>query len=186
LSLVLAWTGAAASDDDYGVHSAPSAAPSAGQRLYRVSRIVGSGVHDAHEKRIGEVKDLILGSARGDIAYAVIGFGSVLGIGGRYYPVPWQALQASDDGSYYVLQVDPQTISRAPGFDRGNWPDFADRGWSTEVDRYWARMVGRGAGQVNRLSSGISGSHSMPETPGAESSGTGQGAGGSHRGGADQ
>lgn len=149
-------------------------------RLYRASRIIGAGVRNAHDRRIGVVKDLILGSARGDIAYAVIGSGGMAGVGTRYRAVPWQALQASDDGRYYVLNADRATLDNAPGFDRARWPDLADSEWRAEVDRYWARMVGHGQVESNRLSSGVSGSNSAQNPAGASAgpSGTGSGAAG--------
>ena len=134
----------------------------AAERMYRASRIVGSAVRDRQDRRIGEIKDLILGSARGDIAYAVLGFGGDT----RYHAVPWKALQPGDDGTYYTLSADSETIGNAPGFERGNWPDLAEQQWRAEVDRYWARMVGHGTADVNRLSSGVSGSNSAqgPDT----------------------
>jgi hypothetical protein len=138
------------------VKSAPAAH---GQFLYRTSAIVGADVRDPQERKVGKIKDLILGSVRGDIAYAVVMFD---GIGARtkYHAIPWKALQPAD-GRYYILHADRETISGAPGFDRGKWPDLTERSWSEEVDRYWSRRVGQGMADSNRLpperSSGTSG-----------------------------
>lgn len=127
------------------------------QRLYRGSKIIGSTVRDPHDKKIGEIKDLILDSRRGEIAYAVVNFGGVMGVGSKYHAIPWQALSPGDDGKYYVLQADREIISQAPGFDRAKWPDMSDERWSADVDRYWSRMVGRGSAGVNRLLPGATG-----------------------------
>lgn len=121
------------------------------QHLYRGSKIIGSTVRDPHDKKIGEIKDLILDSRRGEIAYAVVNFGGVMGVGSKYHAIPWQALSPGDDGKYYVLQADREIITQAPGFDRGKWPDMSDERWSADVDRYWSRMVGRGSSGANRL-----------------------------------
>ncbi len=124
------------------------------QHLYRGSKIIGANIRDLKNQKIGAIKDLVLDSARGEIAYVVVNFGGVTGIGRKYHPIPWQALQASDDGTYYILHADKETISLAPGFDKGRWPDMADQRWSADIDRYWSRMVGRGPLGNKNLSSG--------------------------------
>lgn len=125
------------------------------QLMYRGSKIIGAEVRDRQDRKIGEIKDLMLDGARGEVAYAVVSFGGV-GRGQKYHAIPWQALQPREDGRHYVLHADRETISQAPGFDKGDWPDTADRTWSAEVDRYWTRMVGRGPPD-NRLTPDASG-----------------------------
>lgn len=137
------------------------------QRLYRGTKIVGASVHDANDKKIGEIKDLLLDGGRGEVAYAVVSFGSAVGAGRKWHAIPWQALEPSDDGRYYVLHADRETISQAPGFDKGKWPDIADPQWSADTDRYWSRMVGRGPLNTNRLTSGASGAGNLREPNGA-------------------
>jgi len=159
---VIALTIALASAPHAGAQSAPptgaaASAPDASPRqhkLYRGTRIIGTTVRDARDRRIGQVKDLILDGGRGEIAYAVVDFGGVLGVGKKFHAIPWQALQPSDDGNYYILHADRETISQAPGFDKARWPDMADRQWNAEIDRYWSRMVGRGGGSDKGISSG--------------------------------
>ncbi|GIZ53769.1 PRC-barrel domain-containing protein [Noviherbaspirillum aridicola] len=116
------------------------------QELYRGSRIIGAAVHDARDRKIGEVKDLLLDSARGEVAYAILGFG-----GRKLHPVPWRALMPSESGRNYVLDADREVIAQAPGFDMGEWPDTGNQRWSEDIDRYWNRMVGRAtdAGQAS-------------------------------------
>lgn len=112
------------------------------QRLYRGSRIIGTNVRDAKERKIGQIRDLVLDSRRGEIAYAIVSFGGVMGVGRKYHAIPWLALQPSEDGRYYTLHADRETINTAPGFDKARWPDMSDRKWSSEIDRYWNRRVG--------------------------------------------
>lgn len=107
------------------------------EELYRGTRIIGAAVHDASDRKIGEVKDLMLDSARGEVAYAVLAFGKR-----KLYAVPWRALEPSENGRYYILQADKDAIAEAPGFDNTDWPNTASQRWSEEVDRYWNRVVG--------------------------------------------
>lgn len=138
--------------------------------LYRSSKIIGTTLRDAREKKIGNIKDLVLDRERGEIAYAVVSFGGVLGVGRKLHAIPWQALEPSDKGRHYILHADRETISQAPGFDMARWPDMADPAWSGEIDRYWTRMVGRGPLSGNKLTSGAPAPGS-----GAPSSGPGTG-----------
>lgn len=122
------------------------------QQLYRGSKIIGAVVRDRADRKIGVIRDLMLDERRGEIAYVVVSFGDVMGSGRKYHAIPWQALDPSDDGRFYVLGADRDTIVMAPGFDKAKWPDMADRKWSDEVDHYWRRMVGSGTSGNNRLS----------------------------------
>lgn len=124
-------------------------------QLYRGSRIIGSTVRDAKNKKIGIIKDLILDAGRGEVAYAVVSFGGVMGVGPKFHAVPWQALEPGDDLRQYVLHADRETISQAPAFDKGRWPDMSDQKWSADIDRYWSRMVGKGTFGTNKLTSGV-------------------------------
>jgi hypothetical protein len=133
--------------------SAPTATPQQ-HTLYRGSRIIGTTVRDAKDRKIGQIKDLILDGGRGEVAYAVVNFGGVMGVGKKFHAIPWQALQPSDDGNYYILHADRETINQAPGFDKARWPDMTDRKWNAEIDRYWSRMVGRGNTGDRSISSG--------------------------------
>lgn len=151
----------------------PSASQAAQQQqnMLRGSKVIGANVRDLKEKKIGEIKDLVFDSGRGEVAYAVVSFGGVMGVGNKYHAIPWQALKPSDDGKYYVLNADKETITQAPGFDKGNWPNMADQKWNADIDRYWSRMVGRGAPD-NSVSTGASGTSG---TAGAGASGERQG-----------
>jgi hypothetical protein len=126
------------------------------QQLYRSTRIVGTPLRDARDRKIGEIKDLLLDGRRGEVAYAVVSFREPASAG-KLHAVPWQALEPGDEGRYYVLQADRETIIQAPGFDKGKWPDMSDPQWSADTDRYWSRMVGRGASGSNRIDPGASG-----------------------------
>jgi sporulation protein YlmC with PRC-barrel domain len=127
------------------------------QQSYRASKIIGSTVRDAQGRRIGQIKELVLDSRRGEIAYVIVSFGGVMGVGKKLHAIPWRAFQLGDTENHYVLAADRETINLAPGFDKAKWPDMADQKWSTEVERYWARTVGRGPGGHNDLSSGAVG-----------------------------
>jgi hypothetical protein len=78
------------------------------------------------------------------IAYAVLSFGGFLGMGDKLFAIPWQALTLDTENKGFVLDVPKTQLENAPGFDKDNWPDMADRTWGSEVyahyghKPYWA------------------------------------------------
>lgn len=150
--------------------TAPAATPQQ-HNLYRGSKIIGSNVRDARDRKIGQIKDLILDGPRGEIAYAVVNFGGVMGVGRKFHAIPWRALEPGDSGNYYILHADRETIDLAPGFDKGRWPDMTDRKWRDEIDRYWSRMAGKGAPGNQSMISGSRTANPTGTGGGADSSG---------------
>ena len=53
----------------------------------RASRLIGSTVYDVQNRKIGSIKDLILGKD-GKVDAAVVDIGSLLGMGGKYVAIP--------------------------------------------------------------------------------------------------
>src|SRR5437870_1621279 len=52
----------------------------------RASKMIGSTVYDVHNRKIGHIKDLILGRD-GQVASVVVDVGAFLGMGGKYVAV---------------------------------------------------------------------------------------------------
>jgi len=105
--------------------------------LGRASKLIGTDVIDAKGEKLGDIKDIVLDRRRGDVAYAVVGFGGTLGVGDKYFAIPWQALKPREDK--LVLNVDREKLKDAPGFDKDNWPDMASRKWNTDTARYYGQ-----------------------------------------------
>lgn len=88
-------------------------------------------------KDMGHISELVLAPAGGRIAYAVVELGGFLGIGERYFPVPWPLFQTTPDGSAVVLSVPRDTLTAAPQFTRDNRPNMADRQWALALHTYY-------------------------------------------------
>lgn len=171
LALAAAMPAAAQPAPPTGETATAPAATSRQHTLFRGSRIIGSNVRDPKDRKIGQIKDLILDGGRGEIAYAVVSFGGVLGVGRKYHAVPWRVLEPDDSGRFYILHADRETISLAPGFDKARWPDMADRKWGEEIERYWSRTVGSRSPSEQRLSSGAAGAPGAKAPAAPEQSG---------------
>ena len=97
---------------------------------HRASQIQGTKVINGDEKEIGSVKDIAIDLRAGQVKYAALSYGGVLGFGGKLFAVPWDAFEhrhdSGTDQHKLILNIDEATLREAPGFDQSNWPDFAD------------------------------------------------------------
>ena len=57
------------------------------------SKVTGTNVYNTDGDQLGEIHDVMLDKRSGKIAYAVMSFGGLLGIGERYHPLPWATLK---------------------------------------------------------------------------------------------
>ena len=117
------------------------AAPNMADNLYRGSKLIGADVENAQGESLGDIKDVVF-NARGQIEYAVLAFGGFLKMGEKYFALPWAALkpaagQKPAERDHYVLNMDKERLKNAPGFDKNNWPNMADRSWSQQIYAFY-------------------------------------------------
>lgn len=103
------------------------------------STLSGDGVRDSQGQHLGKIEEIMLDVDTGRIAYAVLSFSGVLGIGDKLFAVPPDALRLDGDQKGFVLNVDKKTLENAPGFAKDNWPNFADRTFGTQIYSYYRR-----------------------------------------------
>jgi sporulation protein YlmC with PRC-barrel domain len=117
---------------------------------HRASEIVGTDVKNLKKEDLGEVKELVINPATGDIEYAVISFGGFLGMGDKVFAVPFDLLQApevkaGDDLAFFTFDADKSRLENAPGFEMSKWPDINDPSWCQEVDRFYGNRTSHDA-----------------------------------------
>ncbi|WP_409560294.1 PRC-barrel domain-containing protein [Hyphomicrobium sp. B1] len=91
--------------------------------LISAGKVQGTPVLDADGKTMGEIYDVMLEKRTGKIAYAVMSFGGVLGLGKKYHPVPWLALKYVPDAGGYVVGIPREDLENGPSFldEAGPW-----------------------------------------------------------------
>jgi sporulation protein YlmC with PRC-barrel domain len=120
---------------------AVAATPQMSSNLFRGSKLIGADVENPQGENLGDIKDVVI-DQDGRVTYVVLAFGGFLGLGEKYYAIPWAALtpeagQKPGDRNRYILNVDKERLKNAPGFDRNNWPDMADRTWGEQIYAYY-------------------------------------------------
>jgi sporulation protein YlmC with PRC-barrel domain/Cu/Ag efflux protein CusF len=118
--------------------------------IVRASKLIGTEVQNRQGEDLGDIEDIAIDPQTGDVAYAVLASGGFLGLGEKYFAIPWSSFepQTDEEGEVdrLVLDIDKERLKEAPGFDKNNWPDMADRKWGKDIhafygqEPYWKRQ----------------------------------------------
>lgn len=101
------------------------------------SSINGTDVVNAQGENLGDIKDLMIDTNTGRVSYVVLSFGGFLGIGDKYFAIPWEAFSIDTDENEMVLNIPKEKLENAPGFDKDNWPTNANHTYLNEVYEYY-------------------------------------------------
>lgn len=101
------------------------------------STIAGDEVVNRQGENLGEIKDLMIDTDTGRVAYAVLEFGGFLGMGSKLFAVPITAMQVDTESHNFIFDQSKEALKNAPGFDKDHWPDFTDREWGTSVHAHY-------------------------------------------------
>lgn len=80
----------------------------------RASRVIGTDVKDSEGNVLGKIEDVVLDKTDNAVMFAVVGFGGVLGIGEKYHPLPWSALDYDEAEQAYVVPYTKEQLEAAP------------------------------------------------------------------------
>ena len=118
------------------------------------STLSGDRVRNPAGEDLGKVDEIMIDIPSGRVAYAVVSYGGLLGLGNKLFAVPWSALEVDEDEKCFILNVDKETMENAPGFEKNNWPDMADTTWGSEVYGHYGVTPYWKDDQVNSLRGG--------------------------------
>jgi sporulation protein YlmC with PRC-barrel domain len=104
-------------------------------RYLTVSSLVGDKVLNPGGEHLGEIKEIMLDMESGKIDYFVIEFGGFLGLGVKYFAIPFRLLKLDAPNKRFVFEQAKDILENAPGFDMDHWPDTNLH--FDEVHSYW-------------------------------------------------
>ncbi|HET7085362.1 MAG TPA: PRC-barrel domain-containing protein [Rhizomicrobium sp.] len=78
------------------------------------SKVKGTAVYSDSGDKIGTVEDIVLDKQSNQILFAALGFGGMLGLGEKYYPVPWSLLDYDENKGGYVVPLNKNLLQNAP------------------------------------------------------------------------
>jgi sporulation protein YlmC with PRC-barrel domain len=105
-------------------------------RLIASNKVEGTAVYDRDGHRLGSVYNFMVDKYTGRVDYAVMSYGGFLGMGTRYYPIPWQMLKYDVREGGYRVDLRERDLERAPSFDRSSEPSF-DRRYGERVHGWY-------------------------------------------------
>lgn len=123
--------------DTLGMYKSYKNSSGPGPELMGAGTLIGDDVYNHNEEDLGDIKEIMLDMRTGEVAYAVLSFGGILGMGEKLFAVPWQSLTLDTINKRFLLDVGKEHLKNAPGFDKDNWPDMSSADWTREVDRFY-------------------------------------------------
>src|SRR6202167_4889836 len=78
--------------------------------------VIGSKVVNAQNENLGTIEDLVIDAGAGRIAYAVLSFGGFLGMGDKYFAIPWNAFRFNLSENAAALTLTKNLLEMLPGF----------------------------------------------------------------------
>jgi sporulation protein YlmC with PRC-barrel domain len=103
------------------------------------SSITSDDIRNPAGEDLGSIKDLMIDLTTGNVRFAVVSFGGFLGVGDKLFAVPFTALTVDPDNNCFILDADKESLERAPGFDKYDWPDFADTALADTITSHYQR-----------------------------------------------
>jgi sporulation protein YlmC with PRC-barrel domain len=107
------------------------------RRVLAAATLTGDAVRNSAGEELGKVNEIMIDIPTGRVAYAVLSFGGILGMGDKLFAIPWGALRIDEDEKCFVLDVEKRVLETADGFDKNNWPDFEDTAWRSRIYQHY-------------------------------------------------
>ena len=105
--------------------------------LIASNKVEGTTVYGGDGRRLGSIHNFMVDKLTGRVEYAVMAYSTgFLGMGTRYYPLPWRVLSYDKHAGGYRIDLTERDLRHAPSFDRESEPRF-DRNYGNRVHDYY-------------------------------------------------
>lgn len=121
--------------DDFGMYAKTADGP--GPALMGANTLLGNDVYNSDGESLGDIKEFMIEMATGKVAYAVLSFGGLLGMGDKLFAVPWSALKLDTQNKRFSLNATKESLKDAPGFNKDSWPAMSDQSWAGSVHTFY-------------------------------------------------
>lgn len=104
--------------------------------LIAADKVEGEAVFNPEGEKIGSVKDIYIDKLSGQAEFASMGFGGFLGMGEKYFPIPWRLLDYDTGRGGFVVDLDKDFLKNAPSYEDEELS--RDYGWGGDVRDYYS------------------------------------------------
>lgn len=106
-------------------------------RLISSAKVEGTSVENTKGESLGHIRDIMIDKLSGQVGYAVLKYGSVLGMGGKLFALPWDQLSYDTERSAYVVDVPVERLKGAPSFEENTQPNWSDPARNRGIHDYY-------------------------------------------------
>jgi hypothetical protein len=104
-------------------------------------KVAGTTVYGADGERVGSIERVMIDKMSGQVSYAVLSFGGILGIGSDRYPLPWKSLVYDERLGGYVSSVTKDQLGAAPRYsNEADW-SWDDAGRTSALNDYYKNLT---------------------------------------------
>lgn len=121
--------------DNFSIYATTGVGP--GPALMGANTLLGNDVYNRDDEDLGDIKELMIDMSTGRLAYAVLSFGGLMGLGDKFFAVPWAALTLDTVNKRFLLNTSKSVLKDAPGFDKRHWPAMSDKNWAIGVHKFY-------------------------------------------------
>ncbi len=104
--------------------------------LVTSDRVAGTDVFNPAGDSLGSIDYLVIDKRSGNVRYAVLEFGGILGMGADRYPLSWAMLTYDVDKGGYVVPLEKEQLGNAPRYPNDARPSY-DEAYSRGVHAYY-------------------------------------------------
>lgn len=101
------------------------------------STLKGDAIKNRNDDKLGDLEEIVIDLDSGRVAYGVLAAGGFLGMGEKFFAIPWDMFTVDTDDHSLVVDLNKEVLDDAPGFDKDNWPLTDDRDHIAEVYDYY-------------------------------------------------
>lgn len=105
--------------------------------VVKTADVIGKSVIGVDNDKLGKIEEIVIDKVSGQVRYAVLSFGGFMGMGSDFYALPWAMFDYQDDEDAFKINVSKEKLKSATGFNKDEWPDFADEEWINKVHNYY-------------------------------------------------
>lgn len=104
--------------------------------LIASNKVEGTAVYDRSGEKLGTISHFMVGKRQGNVAYAVLSFGGLFGMGAEEHTLPWDQLDYDTDKGGYVVDLTKEQLEGGPRYSRDE-SDRYDREYYSGVSSYY-------------------------------------------------
>jgi len=110
--------------------------------LISSERVTGTNVYNRIGDKLGSIEAMLINKASGQVRFAVMSFGGILGIGERYHQLPWAGLAYDQSREGYVVNISDEALKSAPVYTREQLDGYDYARHASAIDNYYAALDG--------------------------------------------